>query len=653
MSSDTDPDPTELARSGWCSDVPRFVTVTVNEVTGRLRAFVPDASPEQLRAWQESVPPLQSQAQRILDRSQLARKYTSILEYELPLESRRSDAIILASGAVVVFELKGRSDARQADIDQAAAYARDLRCYHACCDPDRGGHAVHAVLVAMRAKGYLGNQQGVHIVGPDALADLVARLESPPPAQPLSARAFLAADAYRPLPTIVDAARELFERGELREVHRARAFTDPAVATISRIIHDAARTSTRRLILLTGVPGAGKTLVGLRVVHARFLDDLSVHRPRGKPTAPAVYLSGNGPLVEVLQYTLRSAGGDGKVFVRGVKDYVKSYSTRRERIPPEHVLIFDEAQRAWDAHQIAAKHTNSPGRSEPEEFIEFAERIPEWSVVVGLIGGGQEIHVGEEAGLSQWATAIATSGCSSEWSVHGPPAVAHAMSSLAPGAFHADEALNLDREIRFHSAQDLHRFVSGLLEGEPCGELGRRSHALENAGFHLRVTRDLEVARDYLRTRYADDPSARFGILASSKDKALVNFGIPNDFQSTKRLRVGPWYGDAEDDPQQRSCRRLETCVTEFSAQGLELDAALVAWGTDFRWTGSSWSNDQARGYRRGAMVRDPFRLRMNSYRVLLTRGRDGTVIFVPRCTELDATHQRLVECGVRSLDAP
>ena len=152
---------------------------------------------------------------------------------------------------------------------------------------------------------------------------------------------------------------------------------------------------------MTGVPGAGKTLVGLQTVHARYLDDLVVPRADGKSRVPAVFLSGNGPLVEVLQYEFRSAGGGGKTFVRGVKDYVKTYSRKPGLVPPEHVLVFDEAQRAFDAEMVAAKHPGArgPARSEPEHFIEFAGRIPDWCVVIGLIGTGQEIHVGEEGGL--------------------------------------------------------------------------------------------------------------------------------------------------------------------------------------------------------------------------------------------------------------
>lgn len=556
--------------------------------------------------------------------------------------------ILLVGGPVVVLELKGKVVPSAADIDQARAYARDLRCYHRAC-ADR---QVHAVVVPTRARGYQGYEAGVHIAGPDALDRLVADLERAPAMAPIPVHAFLAHDAYRPLPTLVQAARELFQRGDLRRIHRARARTEPAVQEITRIIHEAARTHTRRLVLLTGVPGSGKTLVGLQVVHAHFLDDLAVARAGGRATAPAVFLSGNGPLVEVLQYELREAGGAGKVFVRGVKDYVRTHA-RSSRAPPEHVLVFDEAQRAFDAEQVRQKHQGTPGfqegKSEPEHFIEFAARIPGWCVVLGLIGGGQEIHVGEEAGLGQWRQAIERTADPRAWTVHGAPGTAHAFAGSGL-AFEPTEPLNLDQEIRFHFAGDLHRFVANLLDAAPAGENAALARDLEAAGYALRLTRDFDVARNHLQERYAEDPNRRFCLIASSKDRDLGAFGIPNDFQSTKRVRVGPWYGDPEDAPSERSCRLLRECVTEFGAQGLELDAALLAWGTDLQVRDGRWSSHRARGYRKGAHVKDPFQLRLNAYRVLLTRGRDGTVVFVPPLEELDATYAYLRDCGFREL---
>jgi len=298
----------DRARYGWESDFPGFHTAKPMHVRERLQAFIPDASPEQIRAWNDTIPPLQREVEEVLVRDALARHYSTILEYELPLESRRPDAVLLVGDGVLVVELKGKLEPSQADIDQAAAYARDLRCYHRDCN----GRPVVAVLVPTRAHGYLRQEGQVHITGPDALDALIARLTASGSGRTFDRARFLEADAYRPLPSLVEAARELFHSGEIRAIHRARAATDPAIETISEIIHHAARTKTRHLILVTGVPGAGKTLVGLRTAHAHFLDDLAVPHADGKPTAPAVFLSGNGPLVEVLQYEFRSAGGGGE-----------------------------------------------------------------------------------------------------------------------------------------------------------------------------------------------------------------------------------------------------------------------------------------------------------------------------------------------------
>jgi hypothetical protein len=178
------------------------------------------------------------------------------------------------------------------------------------------------------------------------------------------------------------------------------------------------------------------------------------------------------------------------------------------------------------------------------------------------------------------------------------------------------------------------------------------AQTLAKQGYDLRITRDLDVSKAYLRDRYSESPDARFGIIASSRDKDLVRFGVMNDFQSTKIMRYGPWYGDGESVPGNRSCRLLRDCVTEFGAQGLELDAALLAWGTDFLLADGRWAIEGARGYKRGGpKVRNPWQLRANAYRVLLTRARDATVLFVPRLSELDATFDYLQGSGFRLLD--
>jgi hypothetical protein len=634
--------------AGWASDLRRFQEAPASYISRSLQSFVRDASIQQVRAWDESVPRLQGEAAELTARVVEAEGYSAILEYQLPMEARRPDVVLLLGGPVVVLELKGKAFPERVDIDQAAAYARDLRGYHREC-ADR---TVQPVLVLVDGVGYMATDSGVEIVGPDVLDDLAAEITEAHPAEPIQLERFLEPSAYRPLPSLVEAARELLEHGDLRRVTAAREKTEPTLELVSDIAREAARTKTRRLVLLTGLPGTGKTLVGLQLAHARFLDDLAVPRPDGKPTAPAVYLSGNGPLVEVLQYELRGAGGGGKAFVRDVKAYVATYSRRPDLVPPEHVLIFDEAQRAFDAPQVARKHGgHGDGRSEPEHFIEFAERVPEWCVVVGLIGTGQEIHVGEEGGLVQWRRAIEGSARSAEWTVHAPPDAADVFAGM--GNLLVAEPLHLTQELRFHLASEVHRFVEGLLGERTDVDVGGLGRRLDEAGYHFRITRDLEAAKRYLRERYAEDPDARFGMIASSKDRDLPRFGIPNDFQSTKRVQNGPWFAEGQDDPRGRSCLELRACVTEFGCQGLELDATLLAWGSDLIREGGLWTNRLARGYQRAADVRDPYRLRRNAYRVLLTRGRDATVVFVPQMRLLDETYEYLLNSGFRELDEP
>jgi DUF2075 family protein len=396
----------------------------------------------------------------------------------------------------------------------------------------------------------------------------------------------------------------------------------------------------------------------MRAVHAHFLDDLAVPRANGKPAAAALFLSGNGPLVQVLQYVMREAGGGGRTFVRHIKDYLDSYVPRTEKEPPEHLLVFDEAQRAFTADKVRDLHKKWPGhlaKSEPEHFIDLCERMPEWSVLVGLIGSGQEIHLGEEGGLAQWRHAVESCKEPNRWTVHAPALIEEifAGSGLAT---RWNLVLNLDTELRFHAAAELHELVADLLAApevpstEPVvAEPHRSLHDYDVTGLRLWVTRDLDRAKQYLRDRYTEQPDARFGLLASSRDKLVQAYGVDNSWPATQAVRLGPWYTDGEESP--RSCRRMEACVTEFGAQGLELDMALLAWGSDLVRENGRWNNSRARRYKPGAVeLKDPFQLRINAYRVLLTRGRDGTVVFVPAARELDETWAHLMARGFREL---
>ena len=627
-------------RYGWQSSLESFSRTEPRVVRLQLERFVTDASPEQVRAWEVSIPWLQRECRELEARDYAAKEYTAILEYELPRDSRRPDVIVLERGCVAVLELKGALHPSRGALDQAFGYARDLRAYHAAC----AGREVTPVLLVRGGGVEAVERDGVYVVGPLGLDALLERLSAPGESV-ISASEFLALDAYAPLPTIVQAARELFHRRELPMIKRARAATDPALQYIASIAREAARTRTRHLVLLSGVPGSGKTLVGLQLVHAHWLDDLVVARANGRPASPAVYLSGNGPLVQVLQDALKDAGGGGRTFVQGIKDYVRQHTRPGRPVPPEHLIVFDEAQRAHDAERVAHVHGGPIGMSEPGHLIEFCERIPGWCVLVALIGSGQAIHVGEEGGVPLWYDAVRQSTHTADWTVHAAPALGEAFQGL-PGGTHTKPELNLDTEIRFHLTPKVHQFVAGLLDGQPVDRLRMLADEVHDGGHRFLLTRDLETARSYLRERYADARFARYGLLASSKDKWLPKFGVDNTFQTTKQLRVGPWYN--ADPTDEQSCCRLQTVATEFSSQGLELDCALLAWGSDLLWMADDWSIEYSGKNR--PPLKNPRMVRKNVYRVLLTRGRDGTVVFVPSDARMDGTVDRLRAVGMRML---
>ena len=629
---------------GWASQLPVVAAASIDEVVNSLAAFVSHATPEQMRAWKASVPRFQKECAKILVEQSNAIYYGAVLEFQMPDGSHRVDAVLLVSGAVLVLEFKGDGNWQPEYVEQAADYARRLYWYHSLCG--EASVRVHTILVSY-------GQKGDEIFGEwhtrtniEQLADVVRRFDRPSEAPPITIERFVAPELCQPSPSLVQAARRFFSDHELPHIKRIDAITD---ATVQRVVSEIRATHAaqkRKLILVSGVPGAGKTYVGLKIAHEKFLDDLAEPMPSGeKPTAPAVFLSGNGPLVEVLQYELKRAGGGGRVFVRGIKQFVERYTKKRSGSPPHHVLIFDEAQRAWDEQKVRASHDDKAATSEPEAFVRFAERVPAWSVVIGLIGEGQEIHVGEEAGMTLWADAVARA--QGEWEVVGPGRFRENFQTKRV-AFKSYEELHLARSVRFSFAEGLSDWAAGLVAGnQGAKSLAAIAASLAKQGYQLRVTRDLTRAKDFLWAKYRSIPDARFGLLVSSRDKSLKDHGVvPSD---GRFFRPGPWYADSESSPS--SCRRLQDAITEFSAQGLELDHALLVWGGDFVLKAGTWDSSAAKKYLKRSSVKDPLQLRRNAYRVLLTRGREGVLICLPQSIrELDETYAFLVEAGCEVL---
>jgi len=625
---------------GWAGGLSYFSATAIEEIVNSLSAFVSDATPEQIRAWQHSIPPLKTASSELLGVEPKSVQYGAILEYLMPDGPRRADAVLLVSGAVLVIELKGDGNWQPGYVEQAADYARRLYWYHSLCGSEN--IRVHTILVSYGRKGDEVFEEWHTRTNIESLLDVVRHFDRPAEASPIPIADFVAPNVCQPSTSLVQAARRFFADHALPHIKRIDEITSSAV---ERIISEIRRTHTSRgrtLILLSGVPGAGKTYVGLKIAHEPFLDDLAELLDSGeKPTAPAIFLSGNGPLVEVLQYEFKRAGGGGRVFVRGVRDFVERYSKKRSPAPPHHVLIFDEAQRAWDAEKVKSHHGDIQASSEPEAFIRFAEKIPGWSVVIGLVGEGQEIHTGEEAGIGQWADAVKDN---SGWEVAGPPRFAGSFAaSGVPYKSHAE--LHLATSVRFNFAAGLSDWAAGIISDSPSrSELATIARTLVKQGYQLRVTRKLGVAREFLWSKYKDLPESRFGILMSSRDRDLADHGV----EQNRFFRAGPWYADPETSPS--SCRRLQEPATEFAAQGLELDHVLLVWGGDFVLRDGKWDNSGAKRYR-DKTVRDPLQLRRNAYRVRLTRGREGVVVCLPAGIScLDETHAFLIEIGCEVL---
>jgi DUF2075 family protein len=611
---------------GWWGTIDRFIEEPaprlVADVSRSVSFLNLDVGESQTRAWNESVRIIKRECQRLAVTHPESGKWGIVLEYQLPRErGRRPDVVILTGCSLQVIEFKGRDVAEQADVDQLTAYARDLHEYHGASHDLR----LNSILSLDDASIDRHRFEGVSIVGGRRLAECLGELADQPPCDPPAILDWLAAD-YAPLPSLVAAARLIFDHEPLPRIKRATSAGIPeALEALQKAAAQARSQNERHIALVSGVPGSGKTLVGLQFVYqTRFSDN--------EAARPAIFLSGNGPLVEVLQHALKS-----KVFVQDVHGFLVRYGGRgRARIPEEHIWVYDEAQRAWDAARVQGKRGHS--LSEHEDFLRLGMRMPNWSMLVGLIGQGQEIHLGEEGGLKQWDDAVAKSG--GDWIIHCPSRLA----SIFKGKdVRVNDALDLSTTLRAHLASDLHRWVDALLDGKLQVAAGF-SEQLSKLAFKLYVTRDIEDAKQYATRRYSSEIDSRYGLLGSSKAKNLARYGINSSFQATRSFRPGPWYNDPPSSI--KSCCQLIEVATEFSCQGLELEFPVVGWDTDLAWDGEGWLTKS--GARSSA--RDPRQLRINSYRVLLTRARDGMAIFVPPLAELDPTFAALLAAGCREL---
>lgn len=614
---------------GWLGTINEFLNIPEESLRTALEehhklCMNMDSSASQIVAWRNCIKTLKKQLSILSMKYPKVSSWAIIFEYELPRErGRRPDVIILSDKDIFILEFKDREKSREGFIDQVSAYARDIQNYQS----ESHDKYVHPILILTFSKDSMFQYNNVWVTSPSDLIELLTNVIDFNTVNELSIDSLKWVNAdYAPLPSLVSAARLIFQNERLPQIKRAHsAGILETIEELVKIAQQSQNNNEMHLALVTGVPGAGKTLVGLQFVYTNYFNDKDDHRS-------AVFLSGNGPLVKVLQHALKS-----NVFVQDVHGFLKQYGGNNDAKPDEHIWIYDEAQRAWDGERVREKRGH--GASEPEDFLRLGERMESWALMVGLIGEGQEIHLGEEAGLKQWNDAI--SQMKKQWIVHCPGKIASIFSNAKQVC--VNDKLDLTISLRSHIAEDVQLWVKQVLDGNLI-EAVSTSKKVHNQGFEMYVTRDLEEAKEYALDRYADELDKRYGYLASSKAKNLSKYGIPNEYQVTQNMKVGPWYNDEPDS--KKSCCQFNDAATEFSCQGLELDFPIVGWGDDLTWNGKQWaSKPQPR-----SKAHNPHQLRVNSYRVLLSRGRDGFVIFVPDERTMDATYNALLGAGVHNL---
>ncbi|NOH79506.1 DUF2075 domain-containing protein [Vibrio sp. RE86] len=529
-----------------------------------------------------------------------------VFEYELPMEGgRRPDVLLLIENKLFILEFKMKNNYQRADYDQLCGYYRDLCNYHfesAKLD------IVAGLVLTQSVNKLVDHEANISILSIDKLTSFLKKHLTGAPTN-INLNQWLHS-AYSPLPHLVDAAVEIFENNEIEELKSAKSAgiydalneLDKVTAWIEGSEN---RNEANVLTFVTGVPGAGKTLLGLEFVH------------RNKK---AQFLSGNGPLVDVLQYALNDENKNTeKAFVRDLKDF-KRQCMKTSATPHTNLVVFDEAQRMWD--EVKNKDY---GRSEPSCIIHIADKDPKPCHYVALIGEGQEIYTGEEVGISLWCDALKES--SKPWLIFCPPALEHHFTFLSSERVRVNPLLNLDQSLRSHSANLYPNWVDGVLKGLPDGDLAEL--AIKN-GFSIYVTRDLEKAKRYCRTRY-QGTAKKYGLLSSSSN-------IKRNDET-----VGPWFHDSVNAP--KSCCQFKRTISEFKCQGLELDMPVLIWAPDFLYSGSGWVLHK--GYRN---VQNPFQIKLNSYRVLMTRGRDGVVFYFPQEVLFDKTYEYFLNAGAQCL---
>jgi hypothetical protein len=659
------------------SSVDEFLAQTDEYVIAHLgiayanRGFTSQYS-DQTLTWERDLKSLRTCLKRCVDKSDSARLWGLLLEFSIPRKEMRIDTVLLIRDSIAIIEAKTGTAASQAKR-QIEEYALLLHYFH----KESSNRRIVPIAVsttAVEADISLLNQRELF---PQLATYWIARVirsswdelfsvlvAAEDPSREQIVLEVWDESSYFPIPSILEAALALKTGLSIREIAHSEA-SESEIENVRLTVQeclDRARTESRHAIcFLTGVPGSGKTLVGLSLAHSDENKGNAIH-----------FMSGNGPLVQVLQHLFTQesmrkgayapqARAEAKTLIENVHIFARNYTDDDQGPPSNHAIIFDEAQRAWNRAQNLRKFRRD--YSEPEMLLRIMERHEDWAMVIALVGGGQEINDGE-AGLEEWGRALLD--LSKDWLIYASPEVLEGGQSTAGHRLFSDtlrqkevqtsSALHLRTSNRSLRADQLATWVNLLLDGKSDEAASLRI----SERFPMFLARSLDETR--LKLQQQGIGIERCGLVGSSGAARLRAEGLEPNSSFHADYPWEHWYLAEESDV--RSSHRCEVFATEFEIQGLELDWIGLCWGGDFVWDLlRGW---QLRALRHGnqtkwtAIKNEEKKIyRRNAYRVLLTRARKGMVIFVPRGNandptnspeEFNATAEYLVRCGVNQL---
>ncbi len=625
-----------MLRASYSSTVREFLQLSDEEILGKLTrsfslGFGWDIKLEQLSAWVEQIKILKAELLKHSDGK-------IFFEAAIPRFGKQADNILYILGVVFIFEFKvGQNEYPKSAINQVMDYALDIKYFH------KSSHNIPIIPVLVCTKANtISNGLEIHSDkvynvlksnGSDIASIISSILKQ---TNNLNDVENWEKGEYHPTPTIIEAANSLFNNQNVNEISRSDAEAENlsvTTETVLDLIQQAKAQKEKHICFITGVPGSGKTLAGLKIVHDARVKDTD---------DAAVFLSGNGPLVKVLREALRinalennrGTRADVKVSVESFIQNIHHFrdNERDSKKPPvEKIVVFDEAQRAWNREKTSSFMSKKRGvanfnRSEPDFLMSILDRHNDWAFVICLVGGGQEIHDGE-AGIQEWFNSIEKNYAhwhisASERIIEGDYLKINDLEDIKRKTrFSCNDALHLKTSLRSFRSENVSKLINSIISNEI--ESVRSLYESVKERYKITITRDLNVAKNWLRLNARGNE--RYGIIASSGGLRLRKYGlhVKNDIDPVD------WFLKNRDDV--RSSFALEEVATEFDIQGLELDWACIAWDADLRYTSDSWGCMRFRGSSwQNVKSEIQRRYLLNTYRVLLTRARQGMVIFIP-----------------------